>query len=140
KTAPQHPIRRKSERGRLQCRCQYGTITSLHHAAHQPAVSSRTRRGDMPRYILIESNTGRIWADTADLPGWSESDQEPIAAARLIDERVGVPGREYELFRSERSAPDGSGYHVWRADVAGRETLPVVTDGQDREMIAAVER
>lgn len=94
----------------------------------------------MPRYILIESNTGRIWADTADLPGWGESGQEPVDAARLIDEHIGAPGREYELFRSERSAPDGGGYHVWRAGVAGRETLPVVTDGQDREMIAAVER
>ena len=94
----------------------------------------------MPRYILIESNSGFIWADTADLAGWSESAQEPIDAARLIDEHIGAPGREYELFRSARSAPDGSGYHVWRADVAGRETLPVVTDGQDREMIAAVER
>lgn len=94
----------------------------------------------MPRYILIESNSGFIWTDTADLPGWGESGQEPVDAARLIDEYIGAPGREYELFRSERSAPDGSGYHVWRADVAGRETLPVVTDGQDREMIAAVER
>lgn len=92
----------------------------------------------MPRYILVESNSGFIWTDTADLPGWRESDQQPIDAARLIDERVGAPGREYEFFRSARSAPSGSGYHVWR--VAGRETLPVVTDGQDREMIAAVER
>lgn len=94
----------------------------------------------MPRYILIESNTGYIWADTADLPGWIESDQQPVDAARLIDEHIGARGREYELFRSARSASDGSGYHVWRADVGGSEAVAVVQDGQDPEMIAAVER
>ena len=94
----------------------------------------------MPRYILIESNSGYIWADTADLAGWGESGQEPVDAARLIDEHLGAPGREYGFFRSARSAPGCDGYHVWRADVAGRETLPVVTDGQDRETVAAVER
>lgn len=95
----------------------------------------------MPRYILIESNTWRIWADTADLPGWGESGKDPIDAARLIDEQNGASGREYEYcFRGSLSAPGCDGYYVWRADVAGRETLPVVTDGQDRETIAAVER
>src|SRR5690606_28074603 len=95
---------------------------------------------DMPRYILIENNSGYNWPDTPDLAPQSESGQQPVDAARLIDEHTGAPGREYELFRSSLSAPDGSGYHVWRADVAGRETLPVVIDGQNREMIAAVER
>lgn len=94
----------------------------------------------MPRYILIENNSGYIWTDTADLPGWSETEQQPIDAARLIDEHIGVPGREYEFFRSARSAPDGSGYHVWRADVGGSEAVAVVQDGQDPEMIEAVER
>src|SRR5690606_38830195 len=86
----------------------------------------------MPRYILIESNSGYIWTDTADLPGWGESGQESVDAARLIDEHIGAPGREYELFRSARSAPDGSGYHVWRADVAGRGPLSAALDGAKR--------
>src|SRR5690606_33288021 len=95
---------------------------------------------DMPRYILIENNSGYIWTDTADLPGWGESGQEPVDAARLIDEHTGAPGREYEFFRSARSAPGGSGYHVWRVDVAGREPLSVALDGQDRETVDTVER
>lgn len=94
----------------------------------------------MPRYILIDNASGYIWADTADLAGWGDTEQQPIDAARLIDAHVGAPGREYELFRR---SPDGStspGYHVWRADVGGSEAVAVVQDGQDPEMIAAVER
>lgn len=94
----------------------------------------------MPRYILTESYSGFIWADTADLPGWDESDQQPIDAARLIDEHIGAPGREYALFRSPLSAPSCDGYHVWRVGGAGREPLPAVTDGQDRETVDTVER
>lgn len=94
----------------------------------------------MPRYILIESNTGRIWADTADLPGWSESGQEPIDAARLIDAHVGAPGREYEFFGRSPDDSNSPCYHVWRADVGGSEAVAVVQDGQNPEIIAAVER
>lgn len=94
----------------------------------------------MPRYILVDRNSGFIWADTASLPGWDESGQDPIDAARLIDEHIGAPGREYEFFRGTLGAPDGDGYCVWRVDAAERgiPVLPVVTDGQDRETIAAV--
>jgi len=36
------------------------------------------------------------------------------------------------------AALNETGYQVWRADVDGRETIPVVEDGQDEETISAV--
>jgi hypothetical protein len=35
-------------------------------------------------------------------------------------------------------ATNETGYHVYRADIDGSEVVPVITDGQDQEMIDAV--
>ena len=87
----------------------------------------------MTRYILIDSNSGYIFGDSADFAA-GNSDLTPTEAARLMDESIGEHGREY---RELSSVPRDTrtGYAVYRA-----EAVPVVQDGQDREMIEAVER
>lgn len=94
----------------------------------------------MPRYILIDSSTGYVFGDTADLPGNTDaSSLTPTAAARLLDESIGELGREYTLIGHDPH-DTSTGYHVYRADVDGSDAVTVVTDGQDRETIEAVER
>lgn len=91
----------------------------------------------MARYIFIDSNSGYIFGDSADLKGiTSDSSLQEIAAA--IDAEAGEFGRTYDvLSRNPRTTE--SGYDVWRVDVGGSEVVPVVRDGQDQEMIDAVE-
>lgn len=97
----------------------------------------------MARYILIDSHSGYIWGDTANLPGFDASapagDAVIIQAARLTDESNGEFGRVYEYRRSNPRTSE-TYYRVYRADVGGSEAVPVIGDGQDSEMIAAVER
>jgi len=95
------------------------------------------RSNIMARYIFIESNSGYIFGDSADLKGiTSDSSLQEIAAA--IDAEAGEFGRTYDvLSRNPRTTE--SGYDVWRVDVGGSEVVPVVRDGQDQEMIDAVE-
>jgi len=90
----------------------------------------------MARYILIDNHSGYIFGDTADYA--AGHDISPIAAARMLDESIGERGRSY----SEQRRPpreNVTGYHVYRADIAGSEAVPVVMDGQDSDTIAAVE-
>lgn len=97
----------------------------------------------MARYILIDSNSGFIWGDTATLPafdgGAPDCEEAIVSAARVLDESVGSNGREYE-YRSRDPRTSESYYRVYRADVDGSEAVPVIEDGQDGEMIEAVER
>lgn len=109
----------------------------------------------MARYILIDNASGYIWGDSADLDGkiWNgdfinangdlDHDASPIGFARALDLRVdpsGTSGREYEEVSRHTLAGNETGYHVYRADVGGSEAVAVVQDGQDRDMIEAVER
>lgn len=92
----------------------------------------------MARYILIDSNSGYIFGDTADYLGGRDPGSMS-EAARLLDESIGEHGRRYEeLSRNPRSTQ--TGYDVYRADIDGSEAVTVVQDGQDQEMIEAVER
>jgi hypothetical protein len=91
----------------------------------------------MARYILIDNNSGYIFGDTADLPGFDGSGGSPIDAARTLDASIGVHGRDYELLY-RNPADTGTGYDVYRADIDGSEAVPVVQDGQDPDTIAAV--
>ena len=84
----------------------------------------------MPRYILIDNNSGYVFGDSADFAAGRQSDLTPTEACRLLDEFIGEYGRAY----TERSSN-----HVYRADINGSEAVPVVTDGQDKEAVAAVE-
>ena len=56
-----------------------------------------------------------------------------------MDESIGECGRDY---REMPSAPNDTktGYFVYRADINGSEAVPGIVDGQDQEMIEAVER
>lgn len=90
----------------------------------------------MTRYILIDSNSGYVWGDTADLDG-SARDETPEDAARRLDKNVG--GRDawnhaYTFHHSGR--PHGNGYFIYRA----AESFPIVADGQSAETIRAVQR
>ena len=90
------------------------------------------------RYILIDNGTGYIAGDSADLGGAIfEGSPEEFAAA--LDARLGKHGRRYEMIgHNPRSTAPG--YHVYRADVGGREVVPIVWDGQSRDEIEVVER
>ena len=91
----------------------------------------------MARYILIDNYSGYIFGDSADLNGKIFAGTA-LEFAKALDESIGEYGRTYR----EQSRPDASnqsGYHVYRADIDGSEAVPVAIDGQDQEMITAVE-
>ena len=91
----------------------------------------------MPRFILIDDNSGYIWGDSAEFAAEAKGDLDPITAARLLDESLGEQDREYE----EVSRLNGrSGYRVYRADINGSDAVGPVWDGQSAEEIEAVER
>jgi len=95
----------------------------------------------MAHYILIDNHSGYIFADTRDLPGYSDSDHGPADAARLLEAQL----KEGESDWSERGffsrpASNEDGYFVFRIDNDGSEAVPVVRDGQDKDTIEAVER
>lgn len=89
----------------------------------------------MPRFIIIDRNSGYIWGDTADFAFEHQSDLDPIAACRLLDESLGEHGREYEETGRHDAA---AGYDVYQNRSTG-DAVPVVHDGQDPDTIAAVE-
>lgn len=107
----------------------------------------------MARYILIDNCSGYIWGDSADLDGkiWSgdytndhgelANDDSPIGFARALDKSVGQNCRlTYEEVPRRALASNEAGYHVYRADINGSDAVMTVQDGQDQEMIEAVER
>jgi hypothetical protein len=104
----------------------------------------------VPRYILIDNHSGFIFGDTATLRGDHVIDGEqvrdlsltPILAARWIDEvEGGSYGRTYEEHSSGyQPAANETAYFVYRADINGSDAVVAITDGQDEEMIEAVER
>jgi hypothetical protein len=105
----------------------------------------------MSRLILIDNNSGYIFGDTADFAAgsaeWRDnnsgnaSDQEGLAllAARLLDQSIGESGRGYK-FLSNDPRDTRTGYRVYRSDVRGSDQVGNITDGQDQEMVDAVER
>ena len=96
------------------------------------------------RLILIDNHTGYIYGDTADIGGRAldlvGTDRDcAIEAARALDISIeGDRGLEYE-FSTTNPRDTSAGYHVYRADIGGSEAVGLVTDGQDQEMIEAVE-
>ena len=88
----------------------------------------------MPRYILIEEDSGYIWGDTARLPEFANTEQTPIDAARVLDESLREYDREYKQVFPHEIRGQG-GYLVYEAD----DDFPVVYNGQDRGEIEAVE-
>jgi hypothetical protein len=101
----------------------------------------------MARYILIDNHSGYIFGDTADFRGSSfsvgTSDAEIVEAVRLIDEDITCVPRTYKVLSHSNTkalASNETGYHVYRADVNGSDAVTLIWDGQDQEMIDAVER
>lgn len=110
----------------------------------------------MARYIIMDNASGYIWADTADMDHkhvmrggtWEGNTvqaigmhaMQPCDVARWIDETLGEYDRDYEEVSRSELASNDVGYLIYRADVGGSEALPVITDGQDADTIAAVDR
>lgn len=100
----------------------------------------------MARYILIDRASGYVFGDTADIAGRTlalgTSDVDIIAACCAVDENVAHP-RNYRVLSHSNPlalAANESGYLVYRADIDGSEAITVIEDGQDKEVIEAVER
>ena len=89
------------------------------------------------RYIIIDNYSGYIWGDSADFAAGKEQPQSMVDTCKMLDESIGEYERTYEAV-SRLSGQNG--YVVYRVDVNGGEAVPVVRDGQDRDMIEAVER
>ncbi len=101
------------------------------------------------RIILIDAHSGYIWGDSADLGGrifqtdvlpmWDE-EAHALAFAEALDSSLGETGRTYEAESWHVGRSGATGYYAYRADVNGSDAVTIVTDGQDPEMIEAVER
>lgn len=91
----------------------------------------------MPRYILIDNNSGYIWGDSADLNGCIYSADDPIDYARALDESLGEHNRSYKM-QMYNPRSNIAGYHVYRADIDGSDAVVTVFDGQDAETIRTV--
>lgn len=90
------------------------------------------------RYILIDSESGYIWADSADHRG-RIFEGSALEFAEAVDVDVnGKPGSDYEMHDVKPQGADG--FFVYQAHVNGSDAVPVVWDGQDQETIDAVER
>ena len=87
----------------------------------------------MTRYILIDNCSGYIWGDSADLDGQIFTGT-PLEYTAALDAHLGEHDRTYK--EVDNLASNETGYRVYSADVS----FPVVTDGQDQEMIDVVER
>jgi hypothetical protein len=92
----------------------------------------------MPRYILIDNDSGFIWGDSADLDGKVWQGDDALAYAKALDESMGEHGRSYEWGTRQQILSGSSGYFVYRADIDGSEAVPVVHDGQDQYTIRSV--
>lgn len=104
----------------------------------------------MPRLIIIDSHTGYIWGDSADIPhdyataaGFDSSGNTGpdniIAACRALDLSIGGnrPAYEYVSDRNPRALNGQDGYIVYHDNVSG-DAVANIHDGQDPAVIEAV--
>jgi hypothetical protein len=93
------------------------------------------------RFIIIDHCSGYIFGDTADYVAPAHrSALTPRFACQLLDESNGSFRSYTSHGAAYKPASNEGAYFVYRADVRGSEQVPVVHDGQDQEMIDAVER
>jgi hypothetical protein len=89
------------------------------------------------RLILTDNNSGYVFGD------YITSDRlcnDVMAdAARHVDAEIGMHDRAYEVLGHD-PRDTSTGYHVWRSDINGSDMVPNITDGQDAELLAALER
>ncbi|TGD91905.1 hypothetical protein [Methylobacterium nonmethylotrophicum] len=88
----------------------------------------------MPRYIIIDRNSGYIWGDSADFGAGRHRSLDPILACRLLDESMREPRREYEEVSHD---DDRATYDVYE-DTGTGEAIPVILEGRDKETINTV--
>ena len=91
----------------------------------------------MARYIIIDRISGYIWGDSADLDGKIFSGS-PLEYAAALDASIGELDGDAEYTETNKSDPDAT-YDVYRADIGGSEAVAVIRNGEDREIIEAVE-
>ncbi|MGA8169819.1 MAG: hypothetical protein WB816_03120 [Methylocystis sp.] len=104
------------------------------------------------RLILIDDISGFIFGDTANyrlgrLDEWIDNNSDndgdterlSLLAARLLDDSIGEHGREYQFVDHDLDHA-GAGYSVYRANIDGLDSPPIVIDGRNREAIDAVRR
>lgn len=103
------------------------------------------------RIVLIDNNSGYIFADSADLEGriftWDDvatdfpqsptEDDFALSFAKALDRSIGETGRAYRMAGSDPASTE-TGYHVYQIDIDGSHVIGDVHDGQDRELIEAV--
>jgi hypothetical protein len=96
----------------------------------------------MPRFIMIDSDSGYVFGDSADINGRILPCTNPIEACEGLDHSIGEYGRTYiEHYPDSDAARRGAnGYFVYRADINGSEAIGLIHDGQSRETIEAVQR
>ena len=92
-----------------------------------------TEKTKMTRLILIDNGSGCIFGDSADLNGKIFSGTA-VEFARALDASNGEHGRVYIEAHNPRNT--STGYHVY----AATDAVPTVSDGQDANIIKAVER
>lgn len=94
----------------------------------------------MPRFIMIDSDSGYVFGDTADLNGKLVPCSNPVEACHAMDHAVGEYRRTYREHGPDSHAArrGASGYFVYTAREGQR--YPFIHDGQDKADIAAVQR
>lgn len=93
------------------------------------------------RLILIDNNSGFIFGEfsSGDYTGNFDMTECLTDAAKHVDAEIGALPRTYTV-SSVGPRSTQTGYHVYRADVGGSEQVGNIIDGQDQEMISAVEQ
>lgn len=110
----------------------------------------------MTRLIIQEARSGFLWADSALFqpahcadyraggfdPNGPCSDANILAAVRTMQWEIGDPDQQWEIVSRHNAhiLAGRDGYLVWGVDVNGSDAVAAIQDGQDRDMIRAVER
>lgn len=100
-------------------------------------------------FILIDTDSGYIFADTRDLAGYDPSyatglryaegiDAAAKYAAETLDRSLMSQMSQVDDYKIvSRGTPDS--YDAYRVDINGSEAVALVRDGQDQETIDTVE-
>lgn len=81
----------------------------------------------MPRWILVDHESGDIHGDTAVFA--PDEDLTPLEAAKRLDATLDRLGRTYEQVPRRQVGPYA--YLVFTADLEGPERVPAMVDGHD---------
>lgn len=104
------------------------------------AVPSSKQGTKMARLILIDNNSGYIFGEHTSSDRLD--DELLVAAARSVDTEIDPSEAATRTYEARTSAPrdTSTGYHVYRSDVRGSDQIGNIINGQDQELIAAVQR